>query len=122
MDNTKTPPTDSRMITPSRIAELRKLADEATPGPWSWVPAEDDDLYDWLSAPTDELMMHSIDSDEGSWIAVEERNALFIAACREAVPALLDEIERLQTENEELSETLRVNAESADEEVYRITN
>ena len=60
-------------MTPERIAELRALANAATPGPWE--PR-------WLQYPD-------------CTIALGSEDAAFIAAARTALPEALLEIERL---------------------------
>jgi hypothetical protein len=94
---------------------LQKLADEATPGPWTWTDHRVPDLegvagnedYSYQidvlaaahygecgcrSACTLELYVNKADSD-------------FIAAARTAVPALIAELRATRTENEQLRAT-----------------
>ena len=78
------------MITQEQLARWRALADAATPGPWEQV-AESGEW--WISGP--DIERHFvIDTTNG----VNAQNADFIAAAREAVPALLAEVERLTAE------------------------
>ena len=69
---------------------LRRLADAATPGPWNPHPAG---KYVW----TEELggIIQNW-SDDANAVADME----FIAAAREAVPALLDRIARLEAQSD----------------------
>ena len=80
-----------------RLAELRALADAATPGPWNhdslWLPNsilgpvhQPDD-----SDTTEEVLLFA-DPDFGH----KPQDLAFIAASRTAIPELLDEIERLR--------------------------
>ena len=75
------------MTTPD-TERLRKLAAEATPGPWHPHPAG---KYVW----TEELggIIQNWSDDANAVADVE-----FIAAAREAVPALLDRIARLEAQ------------------------
>ena len=69
-------------MTPAELQRLRELCERATPGPWevfyghTWV----------LSTSTEDSVCSS----------VRDRDAAFIAAARETVPALIAEVERLQ--------------------------
>lgn len=78
------------MTTPEKRAELRRLADAATPGPWE---AESYDTDGWRGV---------IWGDTGAEGAprlgadMPLADAKFCAAARTAVPALLDEVERLE--------------------------
>ena len=78
---------------PAEIASLRALADAATPGPWRTVESEADiythgGLWSVLAGPAG--LENSIAETHRS-----AANTAFIAAAREAVPALCDEVERL---------------------------
>jgi hypothetical protein len=68
-----------------RIAELRSLSDAATPGPWT---AE---IYPYGEGYVRDIPRYG---HEGENISSED--AAFIAESRNAIPELLDEIERLQ--------------------------
>lgn len=81
------------MIDADKMAELRRLAEEATPGPWRTSERE-----------------LTIEDEEGQWVAdchgfnlgrPHAANAAFIAAAHTALPVLLDEVERLRAEREE---------------------
>lgn len=73
-------------MTPERLAEIRKRADAASPGPWTWILdgsiSEIWDADDCVVADTDGHRSPDDDAD-------------FIAHAREDIPALLDEVERL---------------------------
>jgi hypothetical protein len=125
------------MISPSRIAELRKMVDEATPGPWffgkdRWGVAvtirdtsgahdedcrhvEDGKCAGCWDDPTEIIATAKDSTTPGDQF---ENDGAFIAACREAVPALLDEIERLQKIEERANELLDVFAQASNEK-YR---
>ena len=73
------------------IAELRRLCDEATPGPWT------------ADIDTDPAAVHQVygaDLHKVIQAASRKPDATFIARARAAVPALLDELERLRGENQ----------------------
>jgi hypothetical protein len=80
------------MIQDKTLQKWRELASAATPGPW----------YDELAA---EPPSPGIETETGSCVAFaqiregeefDHADARFIAAAREAVPQLLDEVERLR--------------------------
>jgi len=65
---------------------LRWLADQATPGPWY-------DAWGTVGAPDCRNIVDCGDPDHE-----DKANAAFIAAAREAVPDLLDQLDQLDTE------------------------
>lgn len=69
-------------MTPERIAELRALAEKATPGPWKFSGA-DARTQGWVSSDNDTIC--------DLW----SPNGEFIAAARTALPEALDAIERV---------------------------
>lgn len=83
-----------------RLQELKKLCDEATPGPWvySEILASDEPTLDGVDvAIEDEGVICSMDYEQprnGDWRATAE----FIAASRTALPELIAEVERLKHE------------------------
>ena len=87
-------------MTPEQIQHLRDLADKATPGPWEMSEVVDDTEFGsymaYGVAPIAPLEWYS-DSDAAHTAldVMDKADAEFIAACREAVPALLDLIDRL---------------------------
>lgn len=84
------------MITDEQLAEWRRLADAAWPGPWELELDRND--------------QQNVYAADRTWIALlphqcvrsieeeRERDAEFIAAARAAVPALIAEVERLRGE------------------------
>jgi hypothetical protein len=81
--------------TPEQLAEWRALADEATEGPWEHITGRSSHrLLAAVTAP-------NVATGDGSVIAVTVEvlapDAAFIAATREAVPALIAEVERLRS-------------------------
>ncbi len=96
-------------------AELRRLAEAATPGPWTLYVPED------YQGP-EELPGYGVECAEGRaivWGALEpetgcqfDRDAEFIAAANpNTILALLDEIDQLKAENEVLRGALKPFAE-----------
>lgn len=82
-------------MTPAELAAIRERAEQATPGPWRKT-------QDRLTHPEG----WEIESDE--WLVAaeccgytgsidRETDAVFIAAAREDVPALLDHVDALRT-------------------------
>lgn len=95
-------------MTPERLAELRRLADAATPGPWAWEATSQQD-NSWCVGTTDPPHEGEVVTDDDTvvvdWVAESgnaERlaDAAFLAASRTAVPDLLDEVERLRAERD----------------------
>ena len=109
--------------------QLRKLAAEATPGPWDYQPGDwtceghrDDEgrcyhhqaaQYQecndgfWAPGPdVNGLAKLPTGDDMDTWHFSPE-DATFIAASREAVPALLDERDRLAAELAEAREAIK---------------
>lgn len=74
--------------TPEQRAEWRKIADEATEGPWR----VEDTPYEGmgLHAGPDESFVHPTDAD-----------LKLLGESRTAVPALLDEVDRITRERDE---------------------
>jgi hypothetical protein len=117
-------------MTPERIAELRALADAATPGPWAWINLGDKGgnawfvgtVYDtreeemvWLSG---EIVPEPYNEATGKFERVADydqrialnddtvsrvQDAAFIAAARTALPEALDAIERVRAKIKVLS-------------------
>jgi hypothetical protein len=81
------------MITDEQLAQWRALVDAATPGPWS--EREDSEAPAWRVIWSDDYSGLDV-ARVVPWMTHVEFNAAFIAAAREAVPALLDEVERLR--------------------------
>lgn len=98
------------LITPEKIAELRVLLAEATPGPWIVVgyPYHEQvgahfKISRWEAYP----LAKTTDAD-----------ASLIAALRNAAPALLDEIERLRASEQQLMRDL--TGSDADHDYNRV--
>lgn len=79
-------------MTDDDLKKLRGLAEAATPGPWAW-----DDGFLWNRETDVGVLNHA-----GTNWPIDDTNAAFIATARTAVPALLDEIARLQAEHHKL--------------------
>jgi hypothetical protein len=73
-------------LTAERVAELRALCEAATPGPWRADP-EPVDAPGWVSAGDRHEPVAEVYGGT--------HNAALIAAARNALPDLLDEVERL---------------------------
>ena len=91
------------MITEERMKELKELAEKATPGPWEAGYSH------WGQSDVIALRHDSIDGHVGlkngiPFVRVAQhseiliKDAEFIAAARQAVPELIQEIERLKRE------------------------
>lgn len=75
--------------------KLRALVEKATPGPW------DTDGSTSVGAG-EEWLAHLTAYDDGSSLAQARADAAFIAAARDAVPALLDRLAAVEAKNERL--------------------
>lgn len=110
-------------MTPERIAELRRLHEAATPGPWEFEDrvgaglelrasvhlSEGVELPSGMPArpirviegagPQKCLLAYErwVQFEPTGWSEMQARNFAFITASRAAVPELLSEIERLQS-------------------------
>jgi len=91
-------------LTPERLAELRRLHEAATPGPWKlwngWGPV----------AGTEYMVVYRIGPEGDEWVGIiadyryppsadlyaKREDAELVAAARNALPELLDEIQRLK--------------------------
>lgn len=90
----------SKQMTEGRLEAIKARAEAATPGPWV------DRLRDFEGADGYGLESHPTVEANGKTVCIfcereidddnDEVNAEFIAAAREDVPALLEEVERLQ--------------------------
>lgn len=81
------------------IEKLRALLAAATPGPWAYY---DDIRPDVRSAANRGGFMGAGHIATVSRYDGNTNDAAFIAAAREALPELLDEVERLRAENAQL--------------------
>jgi len=96
--------TEQKRLTPERLAELRRIAEAASPGPWAVNPfkATVDEMPSML--PICGLLWPTDQRTEEQTLA----NATHIATFDPAtVIAILDEIERLRREREVLAEVLQ---------------
>lgn len=75
------------MLTPEQLSAWRQITDKATDGPW--IPELKGNTVQSYSIPG---VCHGLKLNGGC-------DAAFVAAARTAVPALLDEVERLREEN-----------------------
>lgn len=97
-------------FTPARIAELRALGAKATKLPYRQHLVDDTTI---IAVDGTEIActfpQGGIDDDVDFATDVEqkERDAAFLAAAANTLPAALDEIERLRAENEKLREALK---------------
>lgn len=88
-------------LTDAELAELRELAEKATPGPWVYSPERDThDSPIHQDIPVGKYGYYGYDDGgvvgSSEWIWLKDDDAAFIARSREAVPRLLDEVERLR--------------------------
>jgi hypothetical protein len=88
--------------TKERIAELRSLCDEATPGPWEVERRAELRRWTVRSEPTEETVAEIV-----HWSDMADRaDAALIAAARTSLPEALDEIERLRARVDDLETEL----------------
>ena len=80
-------------------AELRRLCEAATPGPWQWVK-------DGCECFARGIHIHETYEDDPPIVRLEnfreEENAAFIAAARTAIPALLDALDAAEARERRL--------------------
>lgn len=93
-------PTDTGRVEPAddaRIAELKALLANATPGPWSFD-------HDWHRIPTilGPDKKHVADIDKSRPSVERKANASLVEAARNTLPALLARIEQMQATIERL--------------------
>lgn len=110
------------MITPEQIAEWKDAAEKATPGPWfmhdfanplvSRDPCAQDVTVSCASPDHIEVAHMSGGLYGYKGISQAQADAHFIALSREAVPALIAEVERLREALTEIS-TARFGAQSS---------
>jgi hypothetical protein len=89
------------MITKEYLEELKKLSDSATQGPWnSCVTSDMGNGMNYVEAPRQHGNDFCILKDCNCWHTANATAAdyEFVAASREAIPALVAEIERLNEE------------------------
>lgn len=76
-----------------KLDELKKLCEEATPGPWDFRHGSPDGFDHWelWNPETGEFVVQ-----DDSGVEPSKENLAFIAAARSALPKLIAEIETLQ--------------------------
>jgi carbamoylphosphate synthase large subunit len=92
-------------MTPKRIKELRRLCNEATPGPWRACQLIGFGAMRFVVTDAEKAQWYQVVAilqNPGSFAGDE-----FIAASRTAMPEALDEIERLRAELEAYKQTGR---------------
>lgn len=93
-------------ITDELLAEIEKLASNATPGPWVYNAGEDDEESPWsMQFPTVSSQDREIIGTEGFYSVkeIDEANAEFVAVANPATMlALTTELRRLRADNEAL--------------------
>lgn len=82
-------------LTPEEIAELRRLASEATPGPWRAILPDEEDASVVLDDDGPGVAEIARMGQAGAEF-YDHKNASLIVAARNALPRLLNEIERLR--------------------------
>lgn len=80
-------------FTTNEIARLRKICKDAHPGPWTHVI---DGIDSYVGAQNRRFDMEIVICTVMAAFSNNEEDGVFIAAAREALPLLLDEVERLQ--------------------------
>lgn len=97
------------MIPKSKIEEWRQIANGATPGPWSY-DRDEGEIHADSRSTSDGEPWHVVPAQaEGH---IKTNDGLFVALSREAVPALIEEVERLhKVIAKELSENDGLGAE-----------
>lgn len=88
------------MVSPENRAELRRLAEAATPGPWHLGKTGNTESH-WVCAMDDENVIQP-HCDHACRDAQREfdADAAFIAASRSAIPALLDALEEAERQRD----------------------
>lgn len=82
----------------ARLAEIREMAEKATPGPWRVERRQDcwdAGLVEWIGPDKDHGIGPAHVHAEDAWLDCTDETANFVACARSAVPELLDEVERL---------------------------
>lgn len=90
-------------LNPERLAELRRIANAATPGPWEWRMSKDGRILDLITLETGYNEEIITPSHINAWLQVKGGLKDFIPTFDPpTVLALLDEIERLRRERKEI--------------------
>src|SRR5690606_1065250 len=88
-------------LTPDRLAELRRIAEAATPGPWEWRMSKDGRILDLITLETGYNEEIITPSHVSAWLQVNRGLKDFIPAFDPpTVLALLDEIAAARAEAE----------------------
>jgi len=85
------------MITAEQLKEWRALADAATPGPWTYSMSGDLGTKAELRLIVRRHLAEPLGTMEPNWIP-GNADMSFIKNAREAVPALINEVERLRAQ------------------------
>lgn len=107
-------------MTNEEIQALAALADKATPGPWveqtgcPWTVDAPGDNTSVCIGPKRKkpVAVVAVDAAYGK-DHILEANAAFIAAAREALPALCTQVLELRERNEQLADAVNMHAEAA---------
>jgi hypothetical protein len=92
-----------------RLEELKRLCEDATPGPW-------EDCLDQLNAPSATVIDHewgppTPNAPEGTYASVTRADADFIAASRTALPELIAEVEFLTKVAEQMRAFAKIGSD-----------
>jgi len=79
-----------------RLDEIRKRAESATPGPWTWNDGEDLVQAEYKYKYGGTILWPIFDGR--GFVQAKNDDARFIECSRQDIPDLLDEIERLREE------------------------
>lgn len=86
-------------MTHDELKKLKELCENATPGPWKG------DEFEMLAPKAPTLIPGNVKIVWAEDHPMNEWDADFIAAAREALPKLIEEVERLKEENKDLEES-----------------
>src|SRR5690606_41471240 len=93
-------------LTPDRLAELRRIAEAATPGPWAWRMSKDGRILDLITLETGYNEEIITPSHINAWLQVKGVKDFIPTFDPPTVLALLDEIERLRRERTEIADNV----------------
>jgi hypothetical protein len=96
------------------VDAIRARADAATPGPWATDPSQCEVL---INTPDYRTLVLLGDHDTRELHPQADADATFLAAAREDIPALLDEVERLRANWHQIEQMFADAARSVDESV-----
>lgn len=94
-------------IDETELARLEALAQAATPGPWAPTAVCDDDDHWYACSPEHAFAEDDPACDSGKRHPGALADAAFIAAARDAVPALVAEVRRLREQLQEERDILK---------------